>query len=298
MSGDDWPATLSGQVSLEGFQVMCINDVEEREQPVLSFHIQDAALSLDSTGPCFKARFQAALQVSPLTGFLLRKSSWPDLNLALHCQARFFNPSVLYWEPLIEPWGFEVESGSTMDGVVTSLSNSAKTPVLNVDITDDFLKTLSRTYSLLMNTESGPGSRSDKGAGGGKYLVTNRCGLEVEVDGGTGPVRLKPKETATLEVRSMRRSRAVERQQAGAGVRREKVTATVDVRVVDGVVGQQRKPLAKLRVDTPGSFVYPLKPVQDTHKTYNQPVVEELFENERYVVCMPVGCVYGRHARC
>lgn len=149
-------------------------------------------------------------------------------------------------------------------------------PVLNLNITDDFLRTMSRTYSLLMSTDTVGLNRAERG--GGKYLITNRTGVAVEVDGGCGAVSLPAGETTKLDVRMYRRSRVDGR---GWSRREERKPGTVTVSLAQPPLKDQRKPLAKLRVDAPGSLIYPLKPVMETGRTYNQPVVEEVFENER-----------------
>ena len=48
-----------------------------------------------------------------------------------------------------------------------------------------------------------------------------------------------------------------------------------------GALGEERRALSKLRTDTPGTFIYPIKPVQESTRVYNQSVIEETFENER-----------------
>lgn len=201
-------------VSLAGMEVLFINDYEGLEQPLLEMGLEDVHFALEQ---CADAHHGEG-------------------GLRLH--TRFFNPTVLFWEPVFEPWELRCDISTEASGVVVAVSTSR---ILYLDVTEAFLQTLSRTYSLFLSANdassstpstAGAGAASTSitassaslpttaslrslpsagsaslGAGGGgnsmlasPYFITNRTGLELAVDGGGGQVLVAPNATIPLEV--------------------------------------------------------------------------------------------------
>lgn len=280
-------------VSLAGVEVLFINDYEGLEQPLVEVGLEDAHFAMEQCADAYQG------------------------DGGLRLRARFFNPTVLFWEPVVEPWEVRCDVSTEASGVVVSVATER---VLYLDLTEAFLQTLSRTYSLFLSatdasapaavstTESGgslsansslrslpsagsgPGSSSSMTAS--PYLFTNRTGLELTVDGGGGPVLVAPNATVALEVvkegRPVRGASDATATAAAAAITRREVAgggaagAGGSVTVAfTGAVGEQRRPLSKLRTDVPGTFVYTLKPAQEQGRVYPAPVVEETWENER-----------------
>lgn len=281
-------------VSLAGVEVLFINDYEGLEQPLVEVGMEGAHFALEQCADAYQG------------------------DGGLRLRARFFNPTVLFWEPVVEPWEVRWDVSTEASGVVVAVATER---VLYLDLTEAFLQTLSRTYSLFLSatdasassTATGEANSGSLSAGGGgpslrslpsagsagsgaapsgsgmtasPYVFTNRTGLELTVDGGGGPVLVAPHATVPLEV--VREGRPVRGMSDATGA-----AATMraggggggggSVTVAfTGAVGAQRQPLSKLRVDVPGTFVYALKPAQEAGgKVYPAPVVEETWENER-----------------
>ena len=181
------------QVSLDmqGVDIVCINDFEGREQPVISLDLDDLHIQLELCADTVKG----------------------DASVVL--RARFYNPSVLFWEPVIEPWNLSVDVGmgdnETPGGTLVTITTER---YLYLDISAQFLQTISRTYSLLMSAEgvgaAGTVVRSSASSvTSSPYSITNASGVEIIADGGMGPITLPPKATAPIEIKERRREGTV-----------------------------------------------------------------------------------------
>jgi len=240
--------------------VVFVNDFEGQELPVLSFHLDDIQASIETLGDHY-------------TG---------DGHIML--QSHFFNPYVLRWEPVVEPWAlsFNLSMITHTHSILCSVHSER---LFELTITSDFLRTISRTHTILFSGDATVASSEGRGnllKMQDSHKFFNDTGISLLVDGGHGEIEVGPGESVDLRVKPVKSGREM-----GGGRKLAKYTRTaglVDV-MLAGLLGEQRKPLHKLRTDTPGSFIYPLKPVQESGRVYPEPVVEETYENERLAVC-------------
>lgn len=231
-----------------------MNDYEGHEQPVLSFHVDDLQASLETVADSYRG----------------------DGHLKI--QSYFFNPYVVQWEPVVEPWYVGLDLTTVVNGVICSIFSDRP---LELTITNDLLRTVGRTFAILTSGEVADSSKQARERllkMEESHTFFNVTGVPLIVDGGLGPVEVVPGASLVLSVKPVKTGTGL-----GCGKKLAKYTRTsglVNVALA-GPLGEQRKILQKLRTDNPGSFIYPLKPVQDTSRVYPEPVVEETWENER-----------------
>ena len=296
-------ALTKTNLDVAGLEVLFINDYDGRDQPLLELNVEGLHVELEQCADAYKGGGHLVLRV------------------------RFFNPAVLFWEPVIEPWDLRGDISTESSGVVVSLGTDR---ILFVDLTEGFLKTLSRTYSIFLSAASSDSSSSSTTTtasssslpgvptltaagtkssstlvsssssllpstniiGAAQYVLTNKTGLELEVDVPGGSLLVAPNATVALDMKESRGGggggRASSRNSDSGGFsggREGRIGAQGSSPMVSlaftGEVGKHRQPLSHLKTDVPGTFIYPLKPVQELGKTYPQPVVEETWENER-----------------
>jgi hypothetical protein len=111
-------------LDVAGLEVMFINDYDGRDQPLLEINVEKVHLDLEQCADAYKGQGCVWLQ------------------------ARFFNPAVLFWEPVLEPWELRLDISTEANGIVLEI----RTPrVLYLDVTEAFIQTVSRTYSLFLS---------------------------------------------------------------------------------------------------------------------------------------------------
>jgi hypothetical protein len=256
-------------VDLAGVAVVFVNDYEGQDLPVLSLKVEDMHAQVE----------------------IIADSIRGDTRLVL--QAHFFNPFVLHWEPLVEGWNLAVVIANE-EPENTGIGVTIAGDKLSINLTEKFMETISRTYSLLFSSESDISSQvRQKQLEASPYVFVNKSGFELNVDGGIEAVTVADEEEKPLEVspvKTMVRSpRSQARHTAVTKYMREAGLVTI---FFTGAVGEQRRPLHKLRTDTPGSKIFPLRPTHETGKTFAQAVVEEVFENERCVTSCSRGLAF------
>lgn len=194
---------------------------------------------------------------------------------AFAVSADYFNPLVACWEPVIERWSPDIMLTSDYFSGTTVEVISANTLQLNVS--GSMTRQVMRVVQLMSSIRKG-----EETAKRDDYAVVfcNRLGFPVEIAENTSKEILL---TLIDNTPTPLPSKLAE-ETTRACVRKVLLPAAFDVRPL-GSLGDLRLPITSLPLNVNRARPYYLQPVGGASSTrgfVSEPIVEELYENERY----------------